>query len=384
MHYHRAVGAVSMREDALERLEVLATGAYAPSPVPITHLEAPPPTYPCPNCESVFSERSRLADHLFSRHGTHGFYLRVNDTVPADVVVVPDRPWQLDVVAIGADPISVEVTLPAGRSSEIRASPGSTTSLLRFLDDWAAGTAIRVGSNDANHRTYTIYRDSVPDLDLTSLDELVLSAQEPLYAGAPAEWERLLAARRPGEVLRTRYLEGFAELLLGINSEIHARDFEMASRSYTRAFGQLRIYGTPLARAAATVLAWRMDAQRLVLRQGPNTTLWASAHWYSSPPIVPDLVPDVGVAERGIWIDDYMEGLITLAHQALAGDEGAAMVTWHALPPHLADGPGYQPKHDIAGARLARAVGDDALSRHLFAQLASHPLYESEARQALS
>ena len=359
-------------------------GAYAPSPVSITHVEAPPPTYPCPNCESVFSESARLSNHLFRRHGTHGFYLRVNDTVPADVVVVPERPWQLDVVATGADPLRLEITVPTGRTAEVLVAAGSTMSLLAFTDDWAVGTSIRIRSSERAGKMYTIYRDSVPDLDLKNLDALVLSAQEPLYAGAPARWELLMGARKPGEVLRTRYLEGFAEVLLGINREVHSRDFGTATRSYTRAFGQLRVFGTPLARAAASVLAWRMDAQQLVLRQGPHSTLWASAHWYSSPPTKPDAVPTLEVADRGIWIDDYMEGLIKVAHHALAGDYHDASSALDGLPGTMAEGPGYQSKHDIAGARIARATGNMTLSRHLFAQLANHPVYESEARQALS
>jgi hypothetical protein len=373
-----------MREDALERSEVLTTGAYAPSLVSITHLEAPPPTFPCPNCELVYSDRARLSDHLFHRHGTHGFYLRVNDTVPADVVVVPDRPWQLDAVATGADPIRLVVTMPGGHSSEVVVAPGSAVSLLRFTDGWTVGTPILIRSSDRFDRTYTIYRDLVPDLNLDMLDELVLRAQERLYAGGSARWELLLGARRPGEALRTRYLEGFAELLLGVNMEIHSRDFATATRSYTRAFGQLRVFGTPLARAAASVLAWRMDAYALVLRQGPNSTLWASAHWYSSPPRVPDVITTLDVAERGIWIDDYMEGLIDVAHQAIVGNPDEALSRWRTLPATLADGPGYPSKHDIAGARLARAAGDTTLSRRLFTQLANHPVYESEARQALS
>jgi hypothetical protein len=371
-----------MREDALERFDVLGIDAYAPILERMRHVEAAPPTYPCPTCERVFSSASALSAHLFDRHRHQGFYLRVNDVVPADTLVLGDEPWQIDAIAAGADPVELKLTLPNGQIHEIPLEAGRSVSILAYVEQWPTGEALRVRGIPGD-RTYAIYRGSVPDLDLSLLDPLVLAAQEPLYGGAAANWAILLDAREPGNVLRQRYLEGFAELLLAVNAEVYDRDLSTASRSYTRAFGQLRVFGTRLARAATALLAFRMDAHELVMRQGAQSTLWEPAHWYSSPPreVIP--TPQAGVAGRGIWIDDYLEGLINIATSALRNDPDGAHAVWARLPHSLSEGPGYGGKHDIAGARIARLVGNLELSRQMYRRLAEHPLYAREAREAL-
>jgi hypothetical protein len=170
--------------------------------------------------------------------------------------------------------------------------PGRSTSILRLVDDWPIGTAIEVRGRPG-WRTYTVFRGSVPELDLRKFDPLVLAAQEPLYAGLAADWSILLDARQPQSILQDRYLSGFAELLLGMNAEVQDLDIATASRSYTRAFGQLRVFGTPLARAATALLAFRMDAHDLVIREGVESTLWESACWYSSPPRNSRAIPTI-------------------------------------------------------------------------------------------
>ena len=379
------MGAVSLREDAWERIEsVLPTQAWEPEQrEQLKQAQVPVPTYPCPNCESVFASAETLSAHLFSRHSNHGYYVRLNDTVPADVVVVPEQPWQFDAVVTGSDLETLHLHLPNGQNLALPVEPGQRLSLLPHIHHWPTGTAIRITGSGRFDRQYTVYRDVAPDLNVSDLDALVLRGQEPLYEGGQADWRILLREREAGEPLRTRYLEGFAELLMGMNAEVFLRDIGMANRGYTRAFGQLRIFASPLARAATMLLAFRMDAYRLVLRAGHQSTLWAAAHYYQAPPRAPEVLPPPGVADRGVWIDAYMEGLLAVAHHALSEDFDVAYGAWRELPNELKDGPGYAPKHDIAGARLALTAGDGDISRRLYSRLVDHPLYEREARQAL-
>jgi hypothetical protein len=376
------MGAVSMREDALERLSMVqwiqptAPGADA-RPVVVQR----PVVYPCPICPQVYGTESALGAHIFQRHGTEGFYVRLNDAVPAEVVVVPGPVWQLEVIATGHSPAAIDVAIGSDRPQRFEVEPGSPKSLLPMLDEWSDGDSLQIGRADkSGEHAYVIFKGAAPSIDVDKLDDMVAEAQEPLWHGQPGRWQTLRAAERSVEPLAARYLRGFAEYLLAIQFEVFHHDFEPARRGLEAAFGRLRVYNSALARAASALLAFRMESYGLVRRMGPASTLWSAAHYFDSPATVPEPFPDLRIADRGVWIDNYQEGLLRVANDALRGHPKAALEHWQSLPPDLTAAPGNGAKRDIAGARLYAELGDRRRSRALYGRLLDYPGYEAEAR----
>lgn len=151
-----------------------------------------------------------------------------------------------------------------------------------------------------------------------------------------------------------------------------------AGRALERAWGQLLIFGTELARATVSILAFRLDALGFLASPTTGSSLAAIAQYLMSPPQI-DSAPRPGRINEGIWIDDYQEALIASAADASQGRFDLALHSLNNAPAGLSTAAGNERKSAILRARISDAVGDRAAARVAYSALRSDPMYATEA-----
>jgi hypothetical protein len=371
-------------EDNLERWAPLQTIKLAPMRVRVRPAVSPAPNLPCPACARSFASDQALKQHLFSMHANGGFYIRVDDNVVPDVAFVERMPQTMEFIPLGADPVGLTAQFSQGEPIRGMVPPGGRLDLLALLrlDKEAHGVLTVTGTRGGLERTYQLHLQRPPVLNFASLDALVTDAQGPLLVKRPANWEELQSeALRPSRgALETRYLSGFAELLLGYNQELHERHWQSAGGCIARAFGYLRIFTSDLARSACALLAFRMNAYRYLLDDGPGSIFWQAANFFQIPSHPASTNETQRPVSGGLWMDDYQEGLLRAVEAADRSDWEAADAEVRELPSAFDCGPGNDLKRLVLTARIAARLGQAERAENAYTELLNDPEFGEEAR----
>jgi len=339
--------------------------------------------YPCPACELVFTSQDRLDRHLFAVHAGETFYVRVNGAVVPDTCFVDGALASLEVVVLGGEALGLAAVGSDGTDAALVIDPGQRCDLLGSLGLAPSfhGEIDLLGQVGAHRRRYSIHVQRVPDFSAGDLDRVVELAQEPLADGLAPSVNLLRQRRsreRPGS-LEERYVDGFAEYLLGCQFEVDL-DFGHARDRYEQAFGRLRVFRTSLATSAMGILEFRAIAVRRLRGRGPTSRLWQSALFLESPE--PSELPGsvASTHDRGIWIDAYQEGLLNGIGAYADGDFDRATEIALALPQSLLDGPGNRRKRQLLVARASLRAGNTEAARAAYAELKEDVVFGDEAR----
>jgi hypothetical protein len=358
-------------------------------PVPITTPFRVPirrPLFPCPACELVFASEAIQSSHLFERHPRDSFFVRVNGAVVSDVVFIDGSLEMIEAVPLGSASVSLQVKTSTGIDARLLAAPGGRLDLMAAanLRPDFAGVMDLVGQIGTLKRRYEIHVRQVPAFDSAAADELVAEAQRPLLDGhAPnVALVRREVDSRSSSSLERRYLEGFAEYLLGAGYEL-AGDWGVARDRYQEAFGRLRVFPSDLAQTAVGVLEFRMLAAQRLLRRGPNSIFWQAGHFLMGPPNLSGAPATRTAHQNGIWVDEFQEGLLLGIENYYAGRIGEALDVARSLPLRLLNGPGNRRRLTLLTARANVRLSDVQEARRCYLDLEEDPVFGEEARAYL-
>ncbi len=372
-------------EDNLELTGLRESARLLADAAPV-RLFRPTGIQECPACFAEYTSEDALKSHLFREHAVSRFYVRLDGRVASELELVEHWPSALEIVAFGSDPVTVSVLLPSGQRFQRTVAGGETLDVLHRFDLGAAPTGeLQITGRVTNiARSYSLYFRELPPLEVTSLDDLIATAQEPLLEGDEARWrdvhqESLSPVR---STLERRYLSGFAEYLYGCNLELQ-QDWRDSGPRFERAFGLLRVFSSDLARVTWAIVAFKMNAFRLLLTYGRSSFFWEAAHFFQSPMQRPAQGTSVRVPGAGIWIDEFQEGVLRAIHAYWRGDFARADSELRSLPTQLAEEPNNNTKQLVLTARISEALGDEARRLWAYRQLLHHPDFGAEAERAL-
>lgn len=338
---------------------------------------APVTLHPCPSCTRIFSSGGGLSDHLFESHRSDRFHLRVNDRPAYEFTVLSEALRSVMVVSTGDKAVKVTVAIDGKLVGRFDAVPGLETEVLPAPVDRGLLT-VDLAAGDRK-RSYEVYVQTAPQMDPGPLDAAVRLAQEPLERGDASLQPALLddAQGRHLGSLERRYLEGFCEYLMAADLDRGGNHAE-AGWALERAWGQLLIFGTELARSTISVLAFRFDLLGFLANPATGSSLAGVARYLMSPPQISHLETFVRTG-HGIWIDDFQEALIASARDAAGQRFEAALRSLDDAPASLSAAAGNERKSTILRARISDAVGDLEAARIAYSALRSDPMYATEA-----
>jgi hypothetical protein len=337
---------------------------------------------PCPACGRVFTAQDSLDSHIFANHRGDRFYVRVNERVAADLVLLQDPVCSVVVIPLGHHPVDVTwVTVGTEMGGSLRVEPGTRQGLLK-VGTISRGVLNVEGKCGQHVRTYQVHVRSVPPLDEDDLDVRVLQVQMALSATATGVRLEQLAPLRlqKDDELAGRYLDGFHEYMLSVALE-RERRWEEASHAAERAWGRLNIFNTHLARSALAVLAFRMDMFEYLAHPQTNSTLEPVAAYLLSPSR--EGAVRHGRGTRGVWIEPYQERLIAAVQRARASEFPSARDLLAGRDVAFDESPFNRRKLAILQARIAAGLGERQAARGAYRELVDDPLYGAEAERYL-
>jgi hypothetical protein len=338
--------------------------------------------HPCPSCSTAFASREALGAHLFERHRTDRFYVRVNGRPSSELSVIGEPLRSVVVVPLGSQPVHVRVSRDGALVGELSAMTGIETELI--LEPVEHGLVVLDCATSGRSRSFEVYVSIAPPFDHGLLDGIVTAAQAPLEGTAGTDFQGLRNAIdvRPPMSIERRYLDGFAEYLLAHDLDGKGQ-FTDAGRALERAWGRLLPFGTDLARSAMAVIAFRFHAMEYLTSQSTASALAPYAAYLSVPPAVGTGVPSS--ASRGlIWVDQYQEALFAATRAAIEGRPMDGRTALAGAPASLELAAGNQRKFLILTARLANEIRDSDAARAAYQRLLADPIYGAEAKDRLS
>lgn len=314
---------------------------------------------------------------MFDTHRSDRFYLRLNGRPAHEFTVLTEPLLSAQVVPTGDRPVHVRVAIDGRLIGELSAASGLATELIIGEIDRGVLTVDLVAGG--RRRSFEVYVQTSPTMEAASLDAAIRSAQEPLARGLAPLWRPLLAdahRRRPGSLER-RYLEGFCEYLMAADLD-RAGNHVDAGHAIERAWGQLVIFGSDLARSTIAILAFRLDAFAFLTSPVAASSLAGIAGYFLSPP-QPDLPVPGPRHDAGIWIDDFQEALIEAARHAIESQFAAAQAALDRAPRELSAAAGNERKSLILKARISVGLEDLRGAETAYSALRSDPMYSPEA-----
>lgn len=336
------------------------------------------PRFACEFCGSRLESDAERQDHVFKRHAHETFYLRVDDEIALGEVLLRGVPHEVELVMQpGELPVEVQVTLGGAPLPKVSYSNTTTADLGSLLSEFDG--AIVLVRRGALSRTYRFRVMNDETVAVGELDDLVLEAQAPLLDGALANWETLRdRAEMIGSSAARVYLTGFAAYLQATVLE-RSLHWTAARRRWEEAFSALRRFPRGLARDAAAVVAFRFNAWASLKERGPKSTFWAAANFFDHPDLA--VMPQERPRQpaRGVWIDDFQEGLLRAVDAFLRSDLQTVRSEIDRLPADLGSAVGNGPKRDLIEARLAGRVGDVRARHAAYLRLLDEPAFAAEA-----
>jgi hypothetical protein len=379
----KVVGAMGLLSDYYENLrtnEYMLEALHAPA----WHRPAPPtPRFACPLCAHMFDDEAVRRTHIFTDHAGEQFHLRAGHSVVVSdhgSVGLPD-PLEV-VISPGKSPVEVEVE----SGGQIRRSPTmadhGSIDLKALLPITAPSAALVRVRRGRLQREYRLSFGISGQINAEPLDAAVLIAQAPLTVGAEPDWRSLrdLARRPVTDPANGRYLDGFAEYLLGCDLE-RRDDGSDAWPRLERANALVEEFAAGLAVDLRAILAFRFNAFELLLERGAGSAFWGAANFFRDPPASPGTYRKRTPSARGVWIDDFQEGVLRAVDAYFASDYPSVERELAALPGHLSQIPNNGMKRDLLEARLAHALGDSGRRARAYERLRSSPYFGAEARR---
>jgi hypothetical protein len=339
---------------------------------------------PCPICGDLLLDDSTLQQHILKRHRHLQVYIRLNGTVLPEVALIDQPITQLMAVVLGDSFGTVQFAIDDRELFDIRIAPGRPLAFEKHVPKGFRGkidVRIRIGLAE---RSFMIYCGTQPVLDVAQLDESIWDLQSPLLGGAEPNWSKFGAQRlsnRFENYLQKRYLEGFYSYILGCYLETQGSPH--AGKHLEEAIGKLRPFSTTMAHTARCVLALKLNAFRLLKDCGPESRFYGANKFFNGSATKSVVKrPHTSVVGRGLWIDTFLEGLLTAISDFNAKEftQVEDKVAELMKSPYSKE-PNNHEKVTLLQARTAAIQGNIEVARRAYLRLVHSSLFGEEAQK---